>query len=405
MTRSLTSTAATQLDPKRLRRAIIGGNGLHRRNAFGRGTAGVLKTLSQLGYAQIDTISVVERAHHHVLRSRVQPYRSALLDRLVHERTAFEYWFHAAAFLPMADYRFARPRMDAVRRGELHFRGPRDRKLMKRVLDRIRIDGPLKASDFEGKRGAGGWWAWKPAKQALEILFLQGDLMVTGRDGFQKRYDLAERVLPPEAITVAPTAADEAAHLVDQCLRLFASVTVPEATYLRRSAPLREAVKKELAEREARGDLFRIDSQGASTRWVERACYEAAPRVQRQVHVLSPFDPLVIQRSRTRELIGFDYQLECYVPAAKRQHGYFSLPLLWGDTFLGRMDCKAERDRAVLRIHQLTIEDQVEPNWQEPLCKTLTAFAGAQACERVAGGRALSAPLRAMLKELRPGDH
>lgn len=404
MTGSLTSTAAIRIDPKRLRRAIIGGNGLHRSNAFGRGTEGVLETLTQLGYAQIDTISVVERAHHHVLRSRVRPYRSAHLDRLVMQRAAFEYWYHAAAYLPMIHYRFARPRMDAVRKGELHFRGARDRKLMKRVLDRIRAEGPLKANDFEGQRGAGGWWAWKPAKQALEILFFQGDLMVTGREGFQKRYDLAERVLPPEVITSAPTMPDEAAHLVDQCLRLFASVTVPEATYLRRSAPLREAVKTLLAEREAQGDLIRIDSQGAGPRWVDRARYEAAPRVQRQVHVLSPFDPLVIQRSRTRELFGYDYQLECYVPAAKRQHGYFSLPLLWGDRFLGRMDCKAERDRTVLQIHQLTIEEPVKSDWLEPLCKTLSEFAAAQGCERIASGNAVPAVLRSQLAKARPGD-
>ncbi|MEM9316175.1 MAG: crosslink repair DNA glycosylase YcaQ family protein [Pseudomonadota bacterium] len=328
--------SASSIDEGRLRRIILAAHGLHRQAPFGRGRNGVLKALTQLGYAQIDTISVVERAHHHVLRSRIPGYRPALLDALVARREVFEYWFHAAAYLPMSDYRFARPRMDAVRRGEMHFQGPRDEKLMRRVHDRIRAEGPLSAADFDGERGPGGWWEWKPAKQALEILFFQGDLMVAERKGFQKRYDLAERVLPADIDTRAPSDQEYARHLIDHALRLFASTTVPEAGYLRRSARLREALRAELAARVEAGTVREIQLRDGSRRWLDTAAEAQTPRIMRTVHVLSPFDPLVIQRGRTAALFGFDYQIECYLPQSKRRFGYFCLPLLYGDRFLGQ---------------------------------------------------------------------
>ena len=186
------SRAATNVHPEQLRRLVLRCQGLNRGNAFGRGRQGALRVLEHLGYVQIDTISVVARAHHHVFRSRIDNYRPDMLDQLVKQRAAFEYWFHAAAYLPMSDYRFALPRMNDIRAGvRKHWGGRRDRKLEQAILDRIAAEGPLAARDFEGNGQGGGWWEWKPAKRSLEVLFMQGDLMVTERSGFQKRYDLA----------------------------------------------------------------------------------------------------------------------------------------------------------------------------------------------------------------------
>lgn len=391
------ATEATRQQEARLRRAIIAGQGLHRQAPFGRGKAGTLAALTHIGYSQIDTISVVERAHHHVLRSRVPGYSPRWLDGLVRDGKVFEYWFHAAAYLPVSDYRFARPRMDAVRRGEMHFCGDRDRKLMRRIIDRIRAEGPLAASDFEGQRGPGGWWAWKPAKQALEILFFQGDLMVAERRGFAKRYDLAERVLPAETVTRAPTHREYARHLIDHALRLYAGTTVPEAGYLRRSAPLREAIKAELKSRTASGELTELIMTDGSRRWIEEARLEQAPRVTRKVHILSPFDPLVIQRGRARTHFAFDYQIECYVPAPKRAFGYFCLPLLHGDQFLGRLDCKANRADQSLTVRGLFLEAGKDDGWQEPLRAAIAAFAQAQGCPDIEYAKSVPAPLRSQL--------
>src|SRR3954447_1140087 len=181
----------------KLRRIALDAQGLLRAAPFGRGVDATHRALEQIGYVQIDTISIVERAHHHTLWNRVPNYRPSHLDKLVSERRAFEYWFHAAAYLPMRDYRFALPRMHALKNGERHWFANRDLKLMKAILDRVRAEGPMMARDFETPKGrAQGWWNWKPAKRALEQLYMQGDLMISGREGFQKIYDLPERVLP-----------------------------------------------------------------------------------------------------------------------------------------------------------------------------------------------------------------
>ena len=228
----------------------------------------MLRAIEQLGYVQIDTISVVERAHHHVLRSRVPNYRPAFLDQLQREGKVFEYWYHAAAYLPMRDYRFAKRDMQAAKRGEQDWVRSRDYKLMQRILDRVRLEGPLKSRDFEDNRTSKeGWWDWKPAKRALEQLFIDGDLMVTKRDGFQKTYDLPERALPPNVSTEAATLDEFAAYLVRNCLRSHGFATRKSFTHLRSGAGIREAVTTVLEEGVAVGKLCQFNTKGGDTYW------------------------------------------------------------------------------------------------------------------------------------------
>ena len=198
----------------KLRRITLDRQGLLKSNHFGRGKNATLRAIEQLGYVQIDTISVVERAHHHVIWSRVANYRPQFLDQLVRERRLFEYWSHAAAWLPMSDYRFALPRMRKLN-GERDWFESCDRKLQREIIKRIEIEGPLRARDFDDpKHRSDGWWEWKPAKQALEQLFMQGELMVSARDGFQKVYDLPERILPDWVDTREPDIDEYAEHLI-----------------------------------------------------------------------------------------------------------------------------------------------------------------------------------------------
>ena len=152
------------------------------------GKRATLNAIEQLGYVQIDTISVVARAHHHILRSRVPNYQPVHLDRLQREGQIFEYWYHAAAYLPMRDYRYALPLMQKMARREDAWVRSYDDALMADVIRHVADAGPTRARDFEtpARKGETGWWNWKPAKRALEQLFMQGDLMITGRDGFEK---------------------------------------------------------------------------------------------------------------------------------------------------------------------------------------------------------------------------
>jgi uncharacterized protein YcaQ len=368
------------------RRIVLKAQGLDRETPFGLGTKGALGAFERLGYVQIDTISVVERAHHHVLWSRVPDYKPELLHRLqAGDRLIFEYWSHAASYLPFADYRYCLPRMRAYSKGKRHWFA-RDRKSMAFVLDRIRAEGPLQARDFEappGKR-SGPWFDWKPSKRALEQLFIQGELMIRERRGFQKVYDLPERVLPAGIDTSLPSAGEMARYLVRLQLRSHGLGLEPEMRYLRKNA--QKAVSQALREMEEDGEIVRVRIEGGGEHFaLKRALEEplTAPGPD-HVRILSPFDNLVIQRKRLKRLFGFDYQIECYVPEPKRKHGYFVLPVLRGDRLVARIDTKADREKRELRVLSQHFEESRERKAiLAALGPELERFARFNGCEKV----------------------
>lgn len=380
---------------RRLRRLALERQGLLAAAPFGRGLSGARRAVETLGYVQIDTISVVSRAHEHVLQARVPGFGPDVLDRLQARREVFEYWAHAAAYLPMRDYRFALPRMHDVRSGQERWIRCRDRALMARVLDRVRAEGPLQARDFEapqGRRGA-GWWDWKPAKRALEQLFMEGELMSVGRVGFQKVYDLAERALPPDVDTRMPALEEYAEHLIERQLAALGCASTRVCVYQRYTPGLRAAVDAALTSAAAAGRLLPLDlaAPGAprETVYVEPESFETrlAP-ARAQARILSPFDNLVIHRHRGQSLFDFDYQLECYVPGPKRRFGYFCLPILYRDRLVGRADCKAHRSTGRFEIKRLFLEhpDAVEPDGDDALTAIAAAFADLAAhngCDRI----------------------
>ncbi|GAB3035582.1 winged helix-turn-helix domain-containing protein [Bowmanella dokdonensis] len=344
-------------DQQRLRRLALAAQGLLQAQLFGRGLSGARKAIEHLGYVQIDTISVVERAHHHVFYNRVPGFAPDMLHRLLQRRGIFEYWSHAAAFLPMEDFRFSLPYKEAIKSGQIHWRKNPDTKLMGELLARIRAEGPLRSRDLDSGQSKGaGWWDWKPEKKALEQLYMQGDLMVSDRDGFQKTYDLTERVLPEGVDTSTPDMAEFAVHLVEQQLRCHGFATLKGLTYLRRIKGLRQAVKALVDERLSQGQLEQV-SLGSELFILEAGALEQPlPRVNGRLQILSPFDNAVIQRERLKAIFGYDYQIECYVPGPKRRYGYFCLPLLYRDEFIGRMDCKAHRKTGRLEIKSVHFE-------------------------------------------------
>jgi uncharacterized protein YcaQ len=368
----------------KLRRIALNQQGLLKTAYFGRGKRATLRAIEQLGYVQIDTISVVERAHHHVLWSRVANYRAEFLDQLVKQREVFEYWFHAAAWLPMKDYRFALPRMTKMN-GERNWFEISDRNLTKDILKRIEIEGPLRARDFADTRQTNnGWWDWKPAKQALEQLFMQGELMVSGREGFQKVYDLPERVLPDWVDTSMPSMEEYASHLIDTTLRAHGFATLASMTYLRKGKRLREAVKQQLQQRLETNLLITVNLRNNNTLYIDPELLETrAPHSSAQVRLLSPFDNAVIQRQRARELFAFDYQIECYVPEPLRKFGYFCLPVLYRDRLVGRIDCKAHRAKSSLELKSVHIEQKVDADFSELFCQALRSFAAFNNCAQI----------------------
>ncbi|MGR3984217.1 MAG: winged helix DNA-binding domain-containing protein [Gammaproteobacteria bacterium] len=370
----------------------------------GRETDATLAALRHLGYIQIDTISVIARAHHHTLWNRAPRYQPAHLDELLRARKVFEYWSHAAAYLPMEEYRFALPRMRAYAGGRERRYAP-DPKWKRRALARIRAEGALRSQDFASAPAHNaGAWERSPEKQALAQLFMEGKLMVARRNGFHKEYDLAERVLPPHVDTATPTPREYARFLVNGFLRANGLGAPAEIAYLR---PGTKKLVEECAAGMARnGELVEVKA-GEFAYYALPASLallrEKLPR--KRLKILSPFDNLLIQRERMRRLFGFDYQIECYLPAGKRKHGYFSLPLLWDGKLVARMDCKAARQQRVFVIRNFVSEPS-RGGGKEQLAAALAAevsrFAAFHQCERVRVERLHDKAMQTMLRAAFP---
>lgn len=377
------------------RRMALRAQMLDGRTSVPGGKEGIARTIEALGYVQIDTIAVVERAHHHTLWMRRPDYEPEMLDELqAQDRRVFEYWGHAASYLPMADYRFYLPRMDSfrapVKSWEKYFIEKHEH-LTGDVLERIQQEGPLSSKDFEPPPGTkrGDWWDWKPAKGALEVLFWRGELMVSERRNFQRVYDLTERVLPEDVDTRYP-GDDELGHfLVRRALSAYGVAREKEIREHIHAAD-KDVISQSLADMLDASEVIPVEIKG-----LDGADYYALPEMVEQsaglerqsLHVclLSPFDNLIIQRERIKNLFGFDYTLECYLPAAKRKYGYYSLPILWGEQFVGRLDPKAERKKKVLTVRNLVFEPQFQVNdeFLAEFERALTDFMHFNQCQSV----------------------
>jgi uncharacterized protein YcaQ len=321
-------------------------------------------TLRRLGAIQIDSINVVARSHELTLAARAGAHDPATFERLIYQRRAgFEYWGHAASFLPIESFRLFLPRMArlaAQTRGWFAGTRSKHRHLYGLILERIRAEGPLTASDFRepGARRRGTWWDWAPAKHVLEDLFDQGVVLVHDRVRFERRYDLAERVLPAGLDLAEPTAHEAAVELTVLAARALGVATAADlADYFR--LPLNEA-KPALAETLAAGLLQEVEVQG----WPKPAYLLPGTSLPRRAAhppvLLSPFDSLIWSRQRTERLFGFNYRLEIYVPAARRQHGYYTMPLLAGGRPIARVDPKHDRQAGALLLRNLVLEEGVD---------------------------------------------
>lgn len=367
-----------------LRFLTLESQGLTKPYPFGKGKEAVLKALEHLGYLQIDTLSIVERAHHHTLWTRIPDYKTEYLDELVEEHKVFEYWFHAASYLPMKDFRFALPQMLDVKQSKTHYYNA-DPKVMKYVLDTIRAEGPKKVRDFENEtKKAGSWWSWKPTKVALERLFLQGDLMISSRNGMQKMYDLTENVLPKSINTTLPTDLEFAEYLVKTYLNAYGFTTVKQITHLKTGALIRKNIDTVLKTMLQEGTIQQVNIENMPSVFVPNNLHEKPlAKATSSIRLLSPFDNSIIHRDRVKQFFDFDYKIECYTPKEKRQFGYFCLPILFGDTFIGRVDCKAHRKEKQFELIHLHIENQnidIEL-WGEPFVKAIRQFANFNGCQ------------------------
>jgi uncharacterized protein len=326
----------------------------------------VLGAIRRMGVLQIDSISVVARSPYLVLWSRIGAYDPIWLDEHLAEGAIFEYWSHAACFVPIEDYGlYRRLMLDKTDKTRAWMEAHPD--ALEHVLGHIRKEGPVRSAEFARTDGkAGGWWEWKPEKRALEHLFAAGELMISHRENFHRVYDLRERVLanalPNWEDALAPTELEVRRALALKAVRALGVAIarwVPD--YFRTPKRGAASLLEELADE---GSLLRagIEDEPAfvhpeNARLAEEVLSD---RMQSSVTtLLSPFDPVVWDRDRASELFDFDYKIEVYTPAARRRYGYYSLPILHDGALVGRLDAKAHRKEGLFEVKAVHLEPGV----------------------------------------------
>jgi len=387
----MTGRRLVRLSNAQARRVALTAQGFGQPRPVGTpGRRDLRRVLKHTGLLQIDSVNVLARAHYLPLFSRLGPYPHDLLENAAYRSTSrqprelFEYWGHEASLLPVAMHPLFRWRMaEAIDRawGGMRRMALEEPEFIQGLLQDVGRFGPVSAgelarphqSDRPGRK-KGPWWDWDAVKAGLEYLFWAGAITTASRRGFERMYDLPERVIPTEVLN-RPTPSREDAHR--ELLRMSAaSLGVAGARELRDYYRLPAAdAKARLAELVEGGELLAVEVEG----WRQPAYMLPGVKIPRRVPgaaLVAPFDPLVWERDRAERLFGFRYRIEIYVPSHKRVHGYYVLPFLMDEHLAARVDLKADRQAGVLRVQAAHREDHAPDGVAERLADELMVMAG-----------------------------
>jgi uncharacterized protein len=364
------------------RRIALAAQGFTRARPAGPVTSRHLNSaVARLGFFQIDSVNVLQRAQYLPLFSRVGPYDVELIHRAAgrQPRRLFEYWAHEAALVDVRLWPALRFRMDSGVRmwGSMARIIEQKPELVAWVLDEVRANGPLtaRAVEHDAPRDKTNWgWNWSEVKMALEYLFYKGEVTAARRNSqFERVYDLPERVLPPQVLA-QPALDPEQAH-VELVRHAATALGIGSAQCLRDYFRLQpEPTQRAIATLVDAGELLPATIAG----WKRPAFLHAdavRPRTVRARALLSPFDPLIFERTRTEVLFDFRYRIEIYVPSHQRVHGYYVLPFLLGDRLVARVDLKADRTKGVLRVNSAWAEPHAPASTAAELADELTLMA------------------------------
>ena len=328
---------------------------------FGDGPEATRAAIAHLGYVQIDTINVIERCHHHILWSRIPDYRRADLRQVQSaDKSVFEYWTHALSYVPTTHLPYFIRAMKQYRETPSRWFGSVTPDEVKKMLKRLKTEGPLSIRDIGDEALVDKnhpWASRKPSKRVLEMMFYQGFVTVGARQGMLKTYDLMARHF--EALPKPASHRQILTYKLDRALRSQCIVSLDSICHL--DAPSKAGVKELIDSRLRRTLLVPVTMEGAekAPHWVEPATLDTSPsEPPTLVHILSPFDPLIIQRKRLKLFFGYDHLFEAYLPAEKRKLGYFALPVLMGDRVVAVLDLKTDRQAGKLLVQKETwLED------------------------------------------------
>ncbi|MDC7786943.1 crosslink repair DNA glycosylase YcaQ family protein [Rhodoplanes sp. TEM] len=347
------------LDIPRARRLWLAAQRLDRRTPFGGDAAATRLAVEHLGYVQIDTINVIERCHHHILYTRIPDYRRAHLQQAQSvDRSVFEYWTHALSYVPTRDMRFFTAAMKRHRASPGGWFGSATPQDIRRILARLRSEGPLTIRDIDDDvlvDKIHPWASRKPSKRALQIAFYSGLVTIAARTGMLKTYELMDRHFGRDRLPRPASERDTLAYRLDRALRTQGVVSLDSVCHL--DAASKPAVRRLIETRLRRKELVPVVLAGAEKveHWARPDTLEAAPDgAEPTVHLLSPFDPLVIQRRRLTLFFGYEHRFEAYVPKEKRVLGYFALPVLVDDAVVAAIDLKTDRQAGRLLVQRWT---------------------------------------------------
>lgn len=335
------------LSTERARQIWLRAQRLDEEAPFGAGPQASAAAIAHLGYVQIDTINVIERCHHHILFSRIPDYRRTDLYHLQSvDKSILEYWTHALSYVPAGDLRFFLPAMKAYRENPSAWFGSVSKAEVSAMKKRLREGGPLSIRDIDDDELVEKdhpWASRKPSKRVLQLMFYQGHVAISAREGMLKTHDLIDRHFGWEGSPKPATERQLTAYLLDRALKSQGIVSLDSICHL--NAPAKKAVRELIEARVKRRELVPVAIEGAekAPHWAAPDVLEATTGPSNRVHVLSPFDPLIIQRKRLKIFFGYDHLFEAYLPAAKRVYGYFALPVLVGDRVVAAVDLKTDR--------------------------------------------------------------
>jgi hypothetical protein len=345
-----------QLSSTQARRIWLRAQRLDAAEPFGAGPQATPAAVAHLGYVQIDTIHVIERSHHHILHTRIPSYRREHLHQAQSiDKTVFEYWAHALSYLPTETLRFYVRQMRRDWESRVWF-GTVSSQDVRRLVSRIRREGPITIRDLDNDALVDKvhlWASRKPSKRVLEAAFYKGLVTISRRTGMLKTYELATRHFGWNRLPRAATERETLDYRLDRALRSQAIVSVDSICYQDPAA--KPAMRRLVELRVRRQELIPVQVEGAEKvpHWIQADALDTIPApAQELVHILSPFDPLVIQRKRLRLFFGYDYRFEAYVPKDKRVFGYFVCPVLIGDRIVAGLDLKTDRERGQLLVRR-----------------------------------------------------
>jgi uncharacterized protein YcaQ len=375
----------------------------------------VQEAISQICAVQIDAISVVARSHHLTLRHRVQSYDFRQLWKSLFERELIEYYVHGNSFVPIEYFPFLR---HCMKRFQNHgYKWIRDsitkyQDIMKKILLRIKDEGPLKSRDFkDAKKTSDGWWDWKPSKHAIELLWWTGHIVVVNRQGFERVYDVTERGIPSKYLDLSVSKEEVWRFFLRQAVDCLVVATISDIrdyfNFHIYSLDKGESTRKTLLEKiqtlKQEGDIVEVKVEDDSTpHYILNKNIGFIEEVQNYkgshecAFFLSPFDNVVWDRKRVRRLFNLDVRLESYIPKAKRKFGYFTMPIIWNNRIIGRLDPKVDRKsrKLILANIELILSKKNLKNALEAINKELTAFKTFHGCEQIEIKKAKPAKLK-----------